>query len=473
MDNYSNPLDRKAEKKEAWKEKWRWGFVAIIVVAVSILLFFMVFRFTGFSDFWNRVISALSPIIFGLVIAYLINPIVEFWQKLFLKLFNKMKNERLARNLSRGIAIALSLTLFVLAIVGLLWAVIPALVQSVSSVANNMPKYVETIVDWIENIKMPDTKWAKNIESTLTSMTTNLEKWLETNLLPQAQTYLTSLTTGVISVAKGIFNFIIGIIVAIYVLSIKDTLKGQSKKIIYAVCRPKHANIVLTTIRKSSDIFGGFISGKIIDSAIIGIICYVGCLLLKIPQPMLIAVIIGVTNIIPVFGPFIGAIPTLFLVVIENPVQALYLLIFIIILQQVDGNIIGPKILGNSTGLSTFWVMFAILIGSGLFGFLGMLLGVPIFGVVYYIIKQLVAYGVRRRHLSDNTVDYINADHVDPDTLEIIPIDPMAKERERQREIEEAKSVLVKKVEEKIAEIRSGDHSESNDESKDDESKDE
>ena len=264
-----------------------------------------------------------------------------------------------------------------------------------------------------------------------------------------------------------------GEIVAIYVLSIKDTLKGQSKKIIYAVCRPKHANIVLTTIRKSSDIFGGFISGKIIDSAIIGIICYVGCLLLKMPQPMLIAVIIGVTNIIPVFGPFIGAIPTLFLVVIENPVQALYLLIFIIILQQVDGNIIGPKILGNSTGLSTFWVMFAILIGSGLFGFLGMLLGVPIFGVVYYIIKQLVAYGVRRRHLSDNTVDYINADHVDPDTLEIIPIDPMAKERERQREIEEAKSVLVKKVEEKIAEIRSGDHSESNDESKDDESKDE
>lgn len=161
---------------------------------------------------------------------------------------------------------------------------------------------------------------------------------------------------------------------------------GQSKKIVYAIFKPKHGNIIIEVFHKADEVFGGFIIGKIIDSAIIGVICYFGCLILHIPDTILVAVIIGVTNVIPVFGPFIGAIPTLLLVVIQSPLHALYLLIFIIVLQQVDGNIIGPKILGDSTGLSAFWVMFSILIGGGLFGFLGMLLGVPVFAMnlLYY-----------------------------------------------------------------------------------------
>ena len=221
------------------------------------------------------------------------------------------------------------------------------------------------------------------------------------------------ISTGVISVVRGLFNFIIGIIVMVYVMSIQETLAGQSKKIIYAVCKPKTGNIIIETIRKTNEIFGGFISGKIIDSLIIGVIAYFGCLILRIPSSVLVAVIIGVTNVIPVFGPFIGAIPSLLIVVIQSPWHALYLLIFIVVLQQVDGNIIGPKILGSSTGLSTFWVMFAILIGGGMFGFLGMLLGVPTFAVIYYIVKRVVNYALRKKKLPEDTRDYTKTTGVD------------------------------------------------------------
>jgi predicted PurR-regulated permease PerM len=215
---------------------------------------------------------------------------------------------------------------------------------------------------------------------------------------------------------KAVLNFIIGIIVTAYVLMIQEQLIGQSKKLLFAVFKPAWANVIIETVHKADEILGGFITGKLIDSAIIGVICYIGCVILHIPDSMLVAVIIGVTNIIPVFGPFIGAVPSLILVVIQSPWHALYLLIFIVILQQVDGNIIGPKILGNSTGLSAFWVMFAILIGGGMFGFFGMLLGVPVFAIIYYIVGKLVNYSVSRKGLPTETEEYVAISGVDTGT---------------------------------------------------------
>ena len=247
----------------------------------------------------------------------------------------------------------------------------------------------------------------------LQNATDYIEKYATEKIMPEAQKYVTQITTGVISLVRAILNFIIGIIVMVYVMSIQETLAGQSKKIIYAVFKPRTGNIIVETIMKTNDIFGGFISGKILDSLIIGIIAYFGCIILHIPSTVLVAVIIGVTNIIPVFGPFIGAIPSLLIVVIQSPWHALYLLIFIVILQQVDGNIIGPKILGSSTGLSTFWVMFSILIGGGLFGFLGMLLGVPVFAVIYYIVRRVVNYALRKKKLPEETMQYTKTVGVD------------------------------------------------------------
>jgi predicted PurR-regulated permease PerM len=295
-----------------------------------------------------------------------------------------------------------------------------------------LPEQVQSFLKMVEEGNLGDSEAAKFLATALTTITDYVEDWIKDTLLPEIQTYVAEVTSGVISVFKGIFNFLVGIIVAVYVMMIQETLQGQAKKIVYAVFKPRYGNIIVHTVRKSSEIFGGFISGKLLDSAIIGAICYVVCLILKMPSAMLVSVIIGVTNVIPFFGPIIGAIPSLLLVVIQSPWHALYLLIFIIILQQVDGNIIGPKILGNSTGLSSFWVMFAILVFGGIWGFFGMLLGVPIFAVIYYIIGKVVRYGLRKRKLPEATSEYIEARGVyeDSNTLRY----PSAEETEETEE---------------------------------------
>jgi predicted PurR-regulated permease PerM len=221
-------------------------------------------------------------------------------------------------------------------------------------------------------------------------------------------------------VGRFLLNIVIGLIVSIYLMASKEKFSGQAKKIIYALFKPVRANVIVETARKSNEIFGGFISGKLLDSAIIGVIAYVVLAILRMPDPVMIAVIIGVTNIIPFFGPFIGAVPSFIIVVLQNPIQGLYFLIFIVVLQQVDGNIIGPKILGNSTGLSPFWVVFAILLFGGLWGFPGMVLGVPTMAVIYYIIKKIVEYGLRKRGLREETNCYITLRNVDCGTNEMI-----------------------------------------------------
>ena len=290
--------------------------------------------------------------------------------------------------------------------------------DSIMGIVDTLPTNVANLVKMMQEGRLGNYEVADTIGDALTKLTDYVENWATQTLLPQARTYLIQITSGVINMVKAMFNFVIGIIVAVYVLMIKERLIGQSKKVIYAIFKPRQGNIIVETMHKADDIFGGFIIGKIIDSAIIGVICYVGCSILRIPDTMLVSVIIGVTNIIPLFGPFIGAIPALLLVVIQSPWHALYLLIFIIVLQQVDGNIIGPKILGDSTGLTSFWVMFAILIGGGMFGFLGMLLGVPVFALIYYIMRRLVNHGVAKKHFSVRTADYVKVEKIDEHTGE-------------------------------------------------------
>ncbi|MCC8168193.1 MAG: AI-2E family transporter, partial [Clostridiales bacterium] len=194
---------------------------------------------------------------------------------------------------------------------------------------------------------------------------------------------------------------------------------GQSKKLIYAGCKPRSGNLVLEVLRETDRMFGGFFRGKLVDSLIIGVVCYIGCLILRMPNTFLIAVVIGVTNIIPFFGPFIGAIPCVFLVLVQNPIKALYLGIFILGLQQLDGNIIGPRILGNSTGLSSFWVMVAILVGGGMFGFPGMVLGVPVMGVIQYVVRRVVNFLLNKSNMPTETDEYFMAQSVDERTKEI------------------------------------------------------
>ena len=224
---------------------------------------------------------------------------------------------------------------------------------------------------------------------------------------------MSGLTVGVLNFMREIMNILIGLIVSVYVLFSKEKFSKQSKKITYAIFKPSNANMILHLTIKSNEIFGGFIIGKIIDSAIIGVLCFAGLSILNMPYAMLVSVIVGVTNVIPFFGPYIGAIPSAILILLAEPKMGIYFIIFIIALQQFDGNILGPKILGNSTGLSAFWVIVSILLGGGLFGIVGMLFGVPTFAVIYYVIKLLVDNKLEKKELPTVSGCYNEESYVD------------------------------------------------------------
>lgn len=422
------------------------GVMVFITFVCCILFFFSVLRYQGFANGWHKVISAAQPIIIGLALAYLLNPVMKFFERHLYRLFkDRMKTDQKARKMARGIAITCSIIFLIVVIVLLIAAIVPSVVNSIMGIVDTLPANVANLVKMIQEGHLGNYEVADTIGDVLTKLTDYVENWATKTLLPQARTYLIQITSGVINMVKAMFNFVIGIIVAVYVLMIKERLIGQSKKVVYAVFKPKQGNIIVETMHKANDIFGGFIIGKIIDSAIIGVICYVGCSILRIPDTMLVSVIIGVTNIIPLFGPFIGAVPALLLVVIQSPWHALYLLIFIIVLQQVDGNIIGPKILGNSTGLTSFWVMFAILIGGGMFGFLGMLLGVPVFALMYYIVRRLVNHGVAKKQLPVMTADYVKVARIDENTREFQLYKETKKKKQNTAKKEDADNKNVEK----------------------------
>lgn len=408
------------KKGHSWNHYFKIGFTVFLTVAASITFFFLLYRWEEISELADVIMTSAQPIIIGLMLTYLLMPVKNFIEKPVLDflLSKKMKEEK-AKGLARLIAIIGALIFLFIVIAILIAMMVPALVTSVVGLWDTMPGYVESFIEWIEQTGIGNTKFVAFIGNTLKSITGELQNWAKTELFPLAQQYIAQITSGVFVVIKTVLNFLIGIIVVVYVMTIEETLIGQSKKIVYALFPAKKGNVIIDTVRKSNKIFGGFVIGKIIDSAIIGVIAYIGCLLMGTPSAFLVAFIIGVTNVIPFFGPFIGAVPSVLLVLIQSPIHGLYLVIFILILQQVDGNIIGPKILGEQTGLASFWVLFSILVAGGLFGFFGMLLGVPVFAVIYYISQQIIIYRMHKKNLPTDTEKYVKLVYIDEETKEL------------------------------------------------------
>lgn len=396
------------------------GLTIFLVLSLSIVVFFLIYRYNGFAASWKKLTYILQPIIIGVIIAYLINPIMVFFEKYLIRLIvPRMKKQEKAEKLCRTIATFGALAVFILIIVLLFVMLVPQLIESIQGVVLTLPGEVETMIDQVNGFLNGDFQAADMLEETLLYVTNFLRDWVMNDLLPKSNRYLSSITTGIFSLFKVMLNIVVGLIVSVYLLFSKETFIGQMKKLTYALFKPKKANIIIETARKSNEIFGGFISGKLVDSAIIGVICYVVLMIMKMPYPVLVSVIVGVTNVIPFFGPFIGAVPGFIIIVLANPIQGLYFLIMVFILQQVDGNIIGPAILGDSTGLSPFWVVFAIMVGGGLFGFMGMLLGVPVFGVIYYIVQRSIGHLLLKRKLPQETEKYVFAEKVDMSTNEL------------------------------------------------------
>ena len=421
-------MDNEKEKR-AQQKKNSWDMKQYIIIALVIfitfccctLFFFMIYRYNGFTDFWKNLGVILQPITIGIVIAYLLNPIMKFLEKHLIHFLEpRMKNGNKVKKTARATAIAGSLLFLVMIVVLLLAAIIPSISQSIQSMVTKLPEEISNLSDWIDDVTNGNTEVSDMVEEAVKKGTDAIENFWQTDVLTKVQTYLTSITSGVIYGVKLVLNILIGLIISVYVMASKETFAGQAKKMIYAIFKPVRANIIVETVRKSNEIFGGFISGKILDSAIIGVIAYIVLAIMKMPDSILIAVIVGVTNIIPFFGPFIGAIPSFVIIVLQDPMKGIYFLIFIVILQQIDGNIIGPKILGDSTGLSSFWVVFAIMVFGGLWGFPGMLLGVPIMAVIYYIVQRSISYFLKKRGLSDQTSEYIYLTRVDKNTNELV-----------------------------------------------------
>lgn len=423
------------------------ALVVFITFCCCILFFFLIYRYNGFTSFWKQIVGILQPITIGLVLAYLLNPVMKFCEKWLLKwLLPHMKSARKAKKTARGIAIACALLFLVGIFVILIAAVVPSISNSIQEIVVAFPSEVNNLIRWVDDLTKGDSEFAEMLREAVETGSRLLQNYVEQDLLPEAQTYLASITSGVIYGLRLVLNVIVGIIVSVYVMASQETFAGQAKKIIYAIFKPVRANVIIETTRKSNEIFGGFITGKLLDSLIIGVLAYIVLIIMGMPDTVLLAVIIGVTNIIPFFGPFIGAVPCLIIVTLQNPLQGLYFLIFVFVLQQIDGNIIGPKILGNSTGLSSFWVVFAILVFGGLWGFPGMLLGVPVTAVLYYITQRVVEYFLKQRGLAQDTESYIKLVRVDRETNQMI-YDGAPKKKKLSRRIREEQAEEEKKRE--------------------------
>lgn len=366
------------------------GFGAI---SLSIAFFFLIYRFQGFGDAISVLTGILMPFIYGAVIAYLLKPVCNTVENFLRRSFPEKAHKAV-----EPVAIFLTMLFGVLLVYALLMMIIPQLITSVTTLYYTAQRNINRFVAWISTQEFFEENHdlLLMIESAYDSISLNLDTWIKTTLVPSMQNIVSGVGSGVISVVNTLKNLLIGIIVAVYLLASRKRFAQQAKMILYSAVPSPWAQRILDEVKYADRMFGGFINGKILDSAIIGVLCYIVCLIVRFPSALLVSVIIGVTNVIPFFGPFIGAIPATLLILIQDPIKAIWFVLFVFILQQLDGNVIGPKILGNSTGLSSFWVLFAILLFGGLWGFVGMIVGVPLFAVIYDVVKKLVLFGLRR-----------------------------------------------------------------------------
>lgn len=402
------------------------GLTAFAVIAASLLLFFLLFHMKEVSGFLGTLGVILRPIFMGAVIAFLLLPVHRTILK-FLMAMTTEKRKADRRNVSflNFVAIILSLLLALFLIYLLLAMVIPQVYESIVGLVQSIPDYIEVVQGWLQTFFEDNPEIQAAVMSVYNSAAASLEQWLNADILPNLESVSTTFQwvrttiwpnfTGVMAGVSGVLlgflvlvkDLLIAVIVSVYLLARKDTFAAQSKKIVYSLFPTDIADLLVDEVRNAYKIMSGFINGKLVDSLIIGAICFVCCSLFKFPYPALVATIVGVTNIIPFFGPFIGAVPCGLLIFLVSPLQAVYFAIFIVVLQQFDGNILGPKILGETTGLASFWVLFSILLFGGLFGFAGMVLGVPVFAMIYSVVSRTVAHGLRARNLPVDTEEYM------------------------------------------------------------------
>lgn len=372
----------------------------LVVAAILVSYILIIIYWDNLSAVLRTVLATLNPFFYGFAIAYILNPIYKAATSTFTKLFSKKKKP--SRKAVK-VCSMLSTYLIALAFLALFFYIIgPQLWLSGQKLMTNFPKYIKAVESALD-IQLEDTIFfsSQTVSDFLSNTENNLIGWLK-KLYNTVTAYTPKLISVLTDVAAQVWNFVLGLIISIYMLADKERFAKQSKKLLYAIFRKNTAETVIMGARKMHSTFGGFVSGKIIDSLIIGVLCFFGMTVLRIPYSPLVSVVVGVTNVIPYFGPFMGAIPSFFIILLDNPIKAVWFGVFILVLQQLDGNLIGPKIIGQKIGLSSFWVVFSLLIMGSLMGVLGLLLAVPIFALIYDFITYLCNRSLAKKGLNDD-----------------------------------------------------------------------
>lgn len=410
-------MKRLLENKHA-----RLMLMIFIVGALLIIFNQIVGNYESFSEGVGTIKTIISPFIYGFVMAYLLSPIYNATVRGLYKLLGKyFKNKQRLFSFCKLVASVVAVVCLIGAVAGLIALIVPQVIESLTGILKSLPQRLTQLSALFNDItsKMDNKRLAMKMSEIYAQVQTNLIELAQTKLLPGMGTLVGQVSTQVILTLKTMMNVMIGVMACVYMLNSKERFQGQFKKVILATLPKEKAEALFDFAKFTNRTFGGFINGKIIDSIIIGIICFILMKIFGFPYPILISAIIGITNVIPFFGPFIGAIPAAIIILLVSPIHALYFLVLIFVLQQVDGNIIGPAILGNTTGIASFWVLFSIVIGGGLFGFIGMVLGVPVFAIIYYYFSRSINKRLEAKGLEFRTDSYedLNKYKIDKEEL--------------------------------------------------------
>ena len=391
------------------KQYLHWGVTAFVVVICSVLFYMSIDRVSYLFGFVRSILNVLAPFFWGLIIAYMLTPFVKRLERMIARTAQRMfpKRNPAGGRVVRGLSIVLGVLIALSVLIGLLVTLLPQVYSSIEALAINIPHYATEVIALaqrtLDNIPALEAFTINLVESGQDALFT----WVTGSLLPNMDTVIANFSAGVFSAVRIIVNLAIGIVLSIYIMYNRERFGAQIRKLLHSILPARRIKMLYQGVNHVDQAFGKFFLGRFLDALIIGVITFVALTLMRMPHIALVSVVIGITNIIPFFGPFIGGIPSALLILMEDPIQGLIFIVFIIVLQQIDGNIIGPKILANTTGLGGFWVLFSILVGGGLFGFPGMLLGVPVFSVVYDGIGFLVDRQLRRRQLATDTSAYM------------------------------------------------------------------
>lgn len=440
--------------RKFWASAYTKAALTMLVCGGLLILFSDWVKNNQISLGFETINKALAPVYVGVVLAFIVCPVYNACVRLAYERMldgasrktvgvgsmivheplvdNEIDKDERRRMLTSARVFATVISvLLVTGILGLLiYFVVPQLVQNGINLANTMPQRLASLSTWLKFhfSKLPIlAKWVDNIAN---AGTNDIVKWIQEHLLTgNAANIAGMISSGVVTAVKYVANAFVGLLIMIYLLNYKERLFAITRKLVAATCSKRKQDSLYEFAGVVNETFVGFIVGRIIDSFIIGVLTFIVMSICGISFPLMISVIIGVTNIIPFFGPFIGAVPSIFLLLLERPVEAFYFLIIILLIQQLDGNVIGPKIVGNALGISSFWVLIAVLIGGGLFGFYGMALGVPVFAVIYKYVDKLTTRSLRYKHKPSDTKDYFNLDVYGIDDKEI-SLDPEEKKSE-------------------------------------------